>query len=58
MSVLHDPELEELLEQLHARTDAQREAMRTHAASETDPSRIKAFMTLPFDGGLELSVRC
>jgi len=43
MSVLHDPELEKLLARLHDKSDEQREAMRAHAATESDPARIKAF---------------
>ncbi len=43
MSVLHDPDLERLLEQLHDRSDAQGEAMRAHDANESDAARIKAF---------------
>lgn len=43
MSILHDPELGKLLARLHNKSDEQREAMRVHAAAETDPARIKAF---------------
>lgn len=43
MSILHDPKLERLLSRSHARSVEQREAMRVHAATESDPALIKAF---------------
>jgi predicted O-methyltransferase YrrM len=43
MSVLHDPELESLLARLHARSDAQREALSDAAPDDHDAARIKQF---------------
>jgi predicted O-methyltransferase YrrM len=45
VSVLHDPELERLLARLHARSDAQREALSDHSAArdEQDAARIRQF---------------
>jgi predicted O-methyltransferase YrrM len=43
MGVLHDPELERLLARLHARSDAQREAMSDAAPDHHDAAGIKQF---------------
>ena len=43
MGVLQDPQFERLLARLHDESDEQREAVRIHAAAESDAARIKAF---------------
>jgi hypothetical protein len=74
MSVVQEPELERLLGALHAKSDKQVTmgsflARRTKESQPPAEAEIKQFrsedpangfrtMTLPFDGGLEMSVRC
>jgi len=55
MSVIRDPELESLLAGLHARSGRQRRCEAYLAFLDAHGFRT---MTLPFDGGLEMSVLC
>ena len=54
-SPLNDPKLEALLDRLHAQSDA--DEYRNYVDSGNHPSNRFRTMTVPFDGGFELSVR-
>jgi hypothetical protein len=55
--VRFDPPLGPLLDRLHADSDAIRAAYADYFAFLNDPANGMRTQTLPFEGGLELSVR-